>query len=307
MPGARRPSTGYALEWLQDISLAGLQKLARVHGLDADASVEEIIEDLRATSDEECEEGDIDYEKEEFYTTSKPAEEDEEDEDAEEDNEEDDAEYYDDARACVPIGEEARHSAGLAHSSNAIDAADDRSIDVGGSTHVASAKPDAPARSASSASLAASSTPRATDGQERPWEATPFVPAKSEKPLTQVQPFGVGQPLSARGEGTTAGGSLKSLQAASRKQQEDLRKAEAAAARRQAAAERRARISAAFSESKANTYGGAQRVINNKPRMAAWDEAEAAATSRQTRAAAAKVGQATRRQDAVNVARADAA
>ena len=43
---ARRHS-GYKLEWLQSISLEGLQCLAKIHDLDPSADVPELIEGLR--------------------------------------------------------------------------------------------------------------------------------------------------------------------------------------------------------------------------------------------------------------------
>ena len=50
---------GYSLEYLQDITLSGLQRLAKIHGLDENMQVQELIQELRAESDDE--EDDAEY------------------------------------------------------------------------------------------------------------------------------------------------------------------------------------------------------------------------------------------------------
>ena len=70
---------------------------------------------------------------------------------------------------------------------------------------------------------------------------------------------------------------LKSIEAAARKKEHDLRKLIASAKRREAAAERRTKIAAAFKAEQANSRLAPQR-ISNKPR-AAWEEGGIAAES----------------------------
>ena len=115
-----------------------------------------------------------------------------------------------------------------------------------------------------------SSQPRSARSA-RPWKVTPFVPLKSEKPLTRLQPFAAAEPgsasLSDRGVS-----SLKSIEAASRKRLEDSRREEASEARKAAAATRRELISTKFKAENAATVP----VINGKPTLAAWDIAAAA-------------------------------
>lgn len=238
----RRPSTGYSLEWLQNISLSGLQKLARAHGIDHDASCEEIIQELRV--EEEGEEGDEECadEEQEFFTSSASG-----------------------AQTHEEESEEVEDSTGDEDHGSKDDAHDEKEKEVpgdGGAAAAAAMPDENPA--------AAVKENKVSD--IKPWAAAPFVPAKSDRPLTYVQPFAASQPLSARGDSDGAI-TPRSIEVAARKQLDDARKVEAGARRREAAAERRARISTAFNASQVNAYGGPQR-ISNKPR-AAWEQATA--------------------------------
>ena len=68
MPSRRL--SGYDLEWLQTISLSGLQALAKAHGLEDEAeTVPELIELLAREDDNEYDEFD---EKAEFFSGSSP-------------------------------------------------------------------------------------------------------------------------------------------------------------------------------------------------------------------------------------------
>lgn len=271
---------GYSLAYLQDISLTGLQRLAKVHELDPNMEVDELIQELRCESDDENDERVDDGSG--FFSRVE-GEEDEEDED-------DDADYASDENE--EDEEDADEAAEAASKEEAVATAPVEITAKADQKEQAKPVQDGPAPPAFSVTFPASHL------AVKPWTAAPFVPAKSERQLTLAQPFAVGQPLSARGE-RGASASLKSLEVAARKREEDLRKARASEARREAAASRRERISTAFTSAQANSLGGLQR-INNKPRTAAWDDAEKLAVSKRTDATQ---GQTTRRQEAVSSAR----
>ena len=258
---------GYSLEYLQDITLSGLQRLAKIHGLDENMQVQELIQELRAESDDEEDDAEYADNGSDFFDRKSEGEDDAEEEEEQEENNEPEVEEADEAKAAADADESVGVAATQTEPETSIEPATD---------------------AAAAATLKREKSALRT--------VPPFVPSKSEKSLTLAKPFAVGQPLSARGEGG-ANASLKSLEAAARKREDDQRKAEAAEARRVAAAARRERISTAFTEAQANVLGGGMR-INNKPRPA-WDDAEKLAAAKE----AAKAGQATRRQQAESSAR----
>jgi len=98
----------------------------------------------------------------------------------------------------------------------------------------------------------------------KPWEATPFVPLKSVKPLTKAEPFSVGRPgsTSLSERGIT---SVRSIEVASRKKEVESQRAEESAARKAAAVVRRELVTAKFKAESTSVP-----VINGKP-VAAWD------------------------------------
>ena len=262
---SRRESGGYDLAWLQTLSLPGLQKLGKLHGAGADTDTR--VEDMRV---EEL----IDHLRE-----------DEVSEESDDDDEEGEAEYYDEVEKAVHAAPSLSTLANSLHVDEPL---------VKQDQHVDQPAPRAESEFEEANNAEVEGAEAEGAAVNKPWAAPPFVPEKSTKPPTQCEPFEAGQPGTPRDLG-----SLKSLEAASRKKEKDARKVEAAAARREAAATRRAKISGAFAESQANSASGPQR-INNKAR-AAWEAVKGMVSKRGVEST--QLSQSARRQCAVESAR----
>lgn len=214
---ARRHS-GYKLEWLQSISLEGLQCLAKIHDLDPSADVPELIEGLRRDDDDE-------------------------ESDAEEDEGAADIfEVATDVTDATPALEDMTNNTTASE-----DVLNDAPV-VEADAPVVSAEDSISVPLEEAAAAAADIMPTKGSAKRKPWMKVPFLPQKSTKVLTVAEPFAIAsEPASARKVG-----SLKSLEAAARKKEADNRKLEEASARRATTASRRERILSTFKQAQAN-------------------------------------------------------
>jgi hypothetical protein len=297
MPSRRL--SGYDLEWLQTISLAGLQTLARAHGVEDEAeSVPELIE-LLARDEAEDEEGEFfDHDKAEFFGSSpvrgrppvssqandvadEPSEEEEEEEEEEEKEEEEEQE---EAEAEVEMEAE-------------VATGDASPIDVTDQAHAALAP--VPVAAPPPISVPSGSARRAlprseASGKIKPWTAAAksFLPKVSTKStVVAAKPVAVVAVVAPIGGGASGGeaSAQKALDSARSKKMEEEKKQQAAQARREAAQARRERILSAFKKTQANIQQQANvqplKVISSKT-PAAWEMTAARATKQQQQATA---------------------
>ena len=127
----------------------------------------------------------------------------------------------------------------------------------------AAAKVEAPPAASQKAPPPAAASKAPARPEAKPWTATPFVPQKSVKQLTVSAAFAIGVTGSERGLG-----SLKSLEAANRKREEDAKRLAASEARREAAKARQDAVSARF---KADKSGMLNPLVSGKVRTSVWE------------------------------------
>ena len=258
--GERR-SSGYALDWLQQISLTGLRRLAKVHGIEDDAGVHDIIEQLRA--DDEDEEDSDDEEapssdnEEQLSNEHDELDDDNEDQLSNEHDELDDvtsSSRKDQADELVanddePAAQEMPLDGSLTRSTKANMAQDFSQTDPNLGEVSSNPVPQA-------SSFVSGSSARSDD---KPWARKPFVLHKSARRPTELQPF-----AAAATTPRELTGPLKALEAASRKRDLEERKRATAIARKEAAAGRRDAISAKFKEEQAKAERS-QRINGKAP------------------------------------------
>ena len=267
---------GYDLAWLQNISLTGLQKLARAHGIDDDQDVPDLIEQLHNDwEDDEYDDDDAASAEEEAAELEDEEEEEEEEQEEEDDDEELTLADYLTAEDVVkakaeepvvateaaPIELEAPdvEMEDAAYAENYAEAPPEAVADTVAATATTATGDNSAARVASQAP-AGESRQQQHQQQQQPWTAAPFKPAKSSKPPTQPHAFANLGSARDQHAATATDARLKaSLAAAQRKKEEDRKQAEAAAARREAAAARREKRTAALKAERSDSTGPARK------------------------------------------------
>lgn len=309
MPSRRL--SGYDLDWLQTISLAGLQALARSHGVEDEAeTVPELIELL--AREEEDEDGEYeDSEKAEFYSVSSPVrgrpptmstnEEDDvsdakddtatdhemiADHGEEEEEEKDDDDNNDNKKEDEK--EDAKEEQAEPNDAAVVDVTDE----------IPAAAAPMPVPAPPPISVPSTSTRRAlprseASGKIKPWSSSksflPKVAAKSA--VVAAKPITVVTVVAPIGGGASGGEQSlhKALDSARSKKLEEEKKQQAAQARREAAQARRERILSAFKKTQANIQQQASeqplKVVSSKA-PAAWEVTAARATKQQHQPAA---------------------
>ena len=286
--GSRRLS-GYKLEYLQSISLAGLQTLARTHGLEDEAeTVPEMIELLARDEEEYGEEGDDACDDSEGFFVRSPqrcrppavAESNVSADSFEQESE--DKEEEDDTTDDKAADKEEQHSA-----ATDVDEAEATPVDVAdelAAAFMSSAPPALPLPPAIvvPSGSAKRALPRSeASGKIKAWQRPKgFLPkaSKSTAVVAVVAPIG----------GGASGGiasAQKALDAAKSKKAEEEKRQAAALARREAAQARRERILGAFKKTQANIQIAASeqplKVVSSKA-PAAWELAAARAIKEQS-------------------------